>query len=188
MIDSEILPTLKGERIRLRWLTERDVDALFSIFSDPKVMKYWSWLPFEDAGAAANLLADIREGFQKQNLFQWGIARQIDDRVIGTCTLSRIDANNRRAEIGYALGSDYWGNGYMQEALTLLFDFSFGQLNFHRLEADVDPQNASSIKILERLGFQKEGYLRERWLIGGGVYDSLFFGLLRREWLDRRKS
>ncbi len=184
MIDSEILPTIGGERICLRWLNDDDVNAIFSIFSDPQVMKYWSSLPLEDTNAAQDLLADIRDGFEKQTLFQWGISRYIDDAVIGTCTLYHLDTKNRRAEIGYALGSSYWSNGYMQEALTLLLNYCFHNLSLHRLEADIDPKNTSSIKLVEGLGFQKEGYLRERWLVGGGVQDSLLYGLLKKDWLD----
>jgi RimJ/RimL family protein N-acetyltransferase len=92
------------------------------------------------------------------------------------------DLDNRRAELGYALGREHWGKGYMQEALRALLDYSFNELNLHRLEADVDPRNASSIRTLEKLGFRQEGYLRERWLVGGGIQDSLFYGLLRSEW------
>ncbi len=69
MIDSEILPTIKGERVCPRWLVDDDVDALFSIFSDPKVMRYWSSLPLENKEAAKVLLADIRDGFQSRVLF-----------------------------------------------------------------------------------------------------------------------
>ncbi len=182
MFDTKILPTINGEQVRLRWLTVSDVHSLYSIFSDPKVMRYWSSLPLENITAAEKLLEEIHNYFEKRVLFQWGVARQADDCVIGTCTLFHIDTDNRRAEIGYALGSEFWGNGYMREALTLLINFCFSNLNLHRLEADVDPQNTSSIKVLERLGFRKEGYLRERWLVGGGAQDSLFYGLLKKEW------
>ena len=182
MFDAEILPNIEGERVQLRWLTTNDVNSLFSIFSDPKVMCYWSSLPLADVAAAEKLLADIHSYFEKRNLFQWGVARQTDNQIIGTCTLFHLDLDNRRAEIGYALGSEHWGKGYMGDALTLLLDFCFDDLNLHRLEADVDPQNAASIKLLERLGFQREGYLRERWLVGGNVQDSLFYGLLKNEW------
>ena len=64
----------------------------------------------------------------------------------------------------------------------MLLAYTFQELALHRIEADVDPANGASIRVLERLGFQREGYLRERWHVGGKVYDALFFGLLRREW------
>ncbi|HEV7904322.1 MAG TPA: GNAT family N-acetyltransferase [Pyrinomonadaceae bacterium] len=185
MINSETLPTITAGRIALRWLTGEDVPALFAIFSEADVMRYWSSPPLEKIGEASELLAHIQDGFRRRALFQWGVARRADDRVIGTCTLFHPDPDNRRAELGYALGREHWGNGYMREALTSLLDYAFGELNLHRLEADVDPRNASSIRTLERLGFRQEGYLRERWLVGGGIQDSLFYGLLRSEWQAR---
>ena len=182
MINAETLPTIAATRVSLRWLTDDDAPALFSIFSDAEVMRYWSSPPLDEIDGARKLLTDIRDYFRQRALFQWGIARHTDDRVIGTCTLFHVDLNNRRAELGYALGREHWGKGYMQEALGALLGFYFDTLNMHRIEADVDPRNASSVKTLERLGFQREGYLRERWLVGGEIQDALFYGLLRREW------
>ncbi len=188
MIEAEILPTIDAERLRLRWLAQSDVPALYEIFSHAEVMRYWSSLPLEDLRGAEALLARVHDGFHRRQLFQWGVARRTDDLVIGTCTLAHLDANNRRAEVGYVLGREHWGQGYIQEALTALLCFAFDELNLHRIEADVDPRNDASIRTLERLGFQREGYLRERWLVGGGIYDSLFYGLLRSEWRERNKK
>jgi RimJ/RimL family protein N-acetyltransferase len=182
MIDGDSLPTIPGRRIALRWLTPRDVPALFTVFADPKVMRYWSCPAYEREEQARGLLAAIEKCFAEKSLFQWGIARREDDQVIGTCTLSSVDPKNLRAELGYALGSAHWGQGIMAEALGVLLDFAFGELGLRRLEADVDPENAASIRALERLGFQREGYMRERWFIAGNVLDSLYFGLLKREW------
>ncbi len=113
------------------------------------------------------------------------MARVDDDRVIGTCTVYSLDPRNRRAEIGYALVRDCWGRGLMSEALGALIGYAFGPLDLARLEADVDPRNAASIRIIERLGFVREGLLRERWRVGGGTQDSLILGLLRRDWEAR---
>lgn len=70
----------------------------------------------------------------------------------------------------------------MHEALQALFNYAFGVLDKHRIEADVDPRNTASIRTLERLGFQREGYLRERWHVNGEIQDALFYGLLRPNW------
>jgi len=138
--------------------------------------------PFEERAEAVRLLAEIHESFEQKTLFQWGIARLSDDKIIGTTTLFNLSGKNRRAEIGYALNRRFWGNGFVNEALISLFDFAFAELSLHRVEADVDPQNAASIRVLERLGFQKEGFLRERWIVGGKFFDALFYGLLRSDW------
>jgi RimJ/RimL family protein N-acetyltransferase len=182
MISGDRLPTLKGRRVALRWLVPTDVPALFEIFSNPDVMRYWSCPPYRTEDQARELLAAIERCFAEKTLFQWGVAGLEDDRVIGTCTLSSVDANNLRAELGYALGRAHWGQGLMRDALDTLVGFAFEELGMRRLEADVDPDNAASIRSLERLGFRREGYMRERWFVGGNVLDSLFYGLLRREW------
>jgi RimJ/RimL family protein N-acetyltransferase len=80
------------------------------------------------------------------------------------------------------MGSAYWGKGYMNEALTALIVHAFDVMELRRLEADVDPRNTASIRTLERLGFQREGFLRERWHVEGELQDAYFYGLLKREW------
>jgi [ribosomal protein S5]-alanine N-acetyltransferase len=185
LISGPRLPTLTGARVRLRWLTASDLGALYDVFSDADVMRYWARTPFTEQDEARELLEVIEQSFAAQTRFQWGIALRGDDHVIGTATLSSVDSSNLRAELGYALGRPHWGQGLMGEALALLLNFAFGEIGLRRLEADADPRNAASIRTLERLGFQREGYLRERWLVGGETQDSAFFGLLRREWQPR---
>ena len=178
-------PTIDANRISLRWISSQDVDALYNIFSNPEVMRYWSTPPLPDRDAAVELMNEIQEGFRQQTLLKWGIARRADDALIGTTTLYNMDFSNRRAEMGYALGREYWGQGYMAEALQALLAYCFEVLDLRRIEADVDPRNAASIQTLERLGFQREGFLRERWEVDGEIQDALFYGLLREEWKRR---
>jgi [ribosomal protein S5]-alanine N-acetyltransferase len=187
MIDGDALPTLDAPRVRLRWLTSDDVDGLFAIFSDDEMMRYWSSPAMKERAEAETLLARIQRQFAEKFGFQWGIERKEDRRLLGTCTLFHIHPGNRCGELGYALASPYWKNGYMLEALTALLDYAFGPMNLRRLEADVDPRNASSLRILDRLGFQREGLLRERWDVAGDIQDSIFLGLLAREWKARAK-
>lgn len=186
MIESKKLPTIESSRIRLRHLEETDIDSLFDIFSDEEAMRYWSAPPFAERTEATKLLLQIHTNLERKMLFQWGIALKENDQIIGTSTLYNFDEKNRRAEIGYALNRTFWGNGFVNEALNALFKFAFEELNLHRIEADVDPNNAASVKVLERLGFEKEGFLRERWIIGGKTFDSFIYGLLRRDWESLR--
>ena len=182
MIAGDSLPTLDGPRVALRWLTEADAGALFAIFSHPTVMRFWSTPPMADVAQAGKLVADIQEGFRSQRLFQWGVSRREDGRIIGTCTLFAINASQGRAEVGYALGHEYWGQGFMKEALTALVDYSFRKLALRRLEADIDPRNVGSLHAVERIGFRREGLLRERWKVNGELQDSVVLGLLSHEW------
>lgn len=179
-------PTLRAQRVVLRPLNPADASALVEIFSNPEVLRYWGGSAMPDAASASEFISSV-DGLRGQNVLHvWGIARADDDRIIGTGTLAQVDFSNRRAEVGYALGREHWGKGYMAEALPTLLEHAFQTLNMHRLEADVDPRNGPSIRILERLGFQREGFLRERWIINGEIQDSLMFGLLRQDWQVRR--
>jgi RimJ/RimL family protein N-acetyltransferase len=171
--------------VALRWIGMEDAADLYRIFSDPEVMKYWSSPPMTQSEEAEALVEGIHRGFAAHSLYEWGIVRKEDGRLIGTFTLWHLDERNRRAEIGFALARDVWGHGYMREALTAAFDFAFGPMDLSRLEADVDPDNAVSLGLLERLGFRREGLLRERWHVGGQVLDSVILGLLRRDWNAR---
>lgn len=176
------LPTIDADRISLRWISRDDVDALYRIFSNEEVMRYWSTPPLTDRDAAVDLLQDIHDGFGRQSMLKWGIALRADNALIGTTTLYNLDLGNRRAEMGYALSRDHWRRGYMREALQALLTYAFEVLDLRRIEADVDPRNTASIQTLERLGFQREGFLRERWEVNGEIQDALFYGLIRREW------
>lgn len=181
-MNSDTLPQITTPRVVLRWISEDDIDGLYEIFSDPKVMRYWSTTPLENREAAAALQREIAAGNENNTMFKWGLALRDSNLVIGTTTLFHLNLDNGRAEIGYAMGSAYWGKGYMNEALGALVSHAFNVMNLRRLEADVDPRNGASIRTLEKLGFQREGFLRERWHVNGEIQDALFYGLLRREW------
>ena len=112
-----------------------------------------------DPAEAEALLANIDRHAAAGTLFQWGIAERDNDLVIGTCTLFRIEAEHRRAEIGYILRRDHWGLGLAHEALTALFDHSFSVMRLHRLEADIDPRNARSIRVIYAWASVLEGTL-----------------------------
>lgn len=176
------LPTLHGDRVELRWLTESDRDALYAVFSDPEVMKYWSSSAWTDPNQASSYIASIHQYFASKDLFQFGILWKESDTIIGTCTLCDIDLTQRRAEVGIILGRAAWGKGLASEALHLLIAWAFEKLELMRLEADIDPNNPRSLNLFEKQGFQREGLLRERWRVHGEVQDSVFLGLLKREW------
>ncbi len=180
------LPTLDAGPFALRMIRPEDAEDLFAIFGDSEVMRYWSTPALEDLQAARDLAHEVLEGFDSRSLFQWGLVRPEDDRVIGTGTLCNLDVQNRRAELGYALARSEWGRGVMSRVLPVLLRFGFETLDLHRIEADVDPRNPASIRLLERLGFKKEGYRRESYILNGEIQDAVNYGLLKREFEPAR--
>lgn len=175
------LPELEATRLTLRPLDPEDAPAVFKIFGDPRVAEHWSSPAMKSLDEAHELLEEIEQLFDVRALFQWGVSLNQTKTIVGTCTLYQLDTSNRRAEIGFALGSAHWGQGLATEAVSRLLDFAFEKLNLHRLEADVDPNNAASLFLLEKLGFQREGLLRDRWRVNGGVQDTVLLGLLGHE-------
>lgn len=178
---------LSSPRLLLRPLRPADAAALFSIHADPVFTKFWSSPPWTELAQAEAWIARDQIGLESGEHIRLGLERREDGLLLGSCTLYDIHPSNRRAETGYGLGPAHWGQGYALEAMRALLDFGFapaerGGLNLHRVEADIDPDNQASARLLERLGFRLEGRLRERWIVGGVVSDSAMYGLLQREW------
>jgi RimJ/RimL family protein N-acetyltransferase len=162
--------TLRTDRLLLRPLREADAPAIFAIRSDPKIMRYTSSPPMTSQ--------DQAEAF---------IARETAGMTAGeSLRLFHLNAQCRRAEVGYELRHDAWGRGYMHEALNALLQFGFTDLQLNRVEADIDPRNIPSARSLERQGFAKEGLLRQRWIVDGEISDSALYGLLLSDWQARQ--
>lgn len=174
--------SLQTPRLLLRPLRAEDAQGLFDIFSDAETMRYWSTPPWPTIDEAHALIARDLTAMSAGEYLRFGLERVDDHAVIGTCTLFSINTTCRRAELGYGLASTAWGKGYMHEALTALVGFGFNTMNLNRIEADIDPRNHASAKSLERLGFVREGFLRERWIVDGAVSDTALYGLLQSEW------
>jgi len=180
--------TLETERLLLRPLRTSDAASLFAIFSDPRVMRYWSTPPWTAMEQAVDLIARDRIAMAAGEHLRFGIERKEDAEFLGFCTFFDFKADSRRAEIGYGLAHAAWGHGYMHEALVPLLRYGFADLDLNRVEADIDPRNEASRRSLERLGFKKEGFLPERWIVAGVVTDSDLYGLLSSDWKKREAS
>jgi [ribosomal protein S5]-alanine N-acetyltransferase len=178
---------LRTARLALRWIDERDCEALFAVFSDPDVTRYWSvgaWTSMEQSLQAIRRdLACYADGTGLR------LALHMADRpgLIGTIGLHRFVDQSRRCELGYALARPHWGQGYVSEALAAALAYGFDVLNLNRVEADIDPRNDASARVLERLGFRKEGYMPERWIVHGEMADTVNYGLLKRYWDERKQ-
>ena len=180
------LPTLRAERLTLRTLTEADVADVLTVFSDPLVLRYWDGPLMTTTQDVMQYIERIHYGFRRRELMQWAIADAATDAVIGTCTLTHLSITHERAEIGFALRQTRWGQGLGSEAVTVAINFAFQELGLNRIEADVDPRNERSLKLLERLGFHREGHLRERYYMNGERQDAVMMAVLQADWRAAR--
>jgi ribosomal-protein-alanine N-acetyltransferase len=177
---------IESERLLVRLVAESDLPALLEVNSNEEVtalLPYATWKSMSDAEDWLKRM----EGIQATGLaLQFVVVFKSTGMAIGTCLLFRFEEGSARAELGYVLGRAHWGQGFMQEALEALLGCAFRTMGLRRIEAEVDPRNRSSALLLQRLGFAKEGLLRERWVSKGETKDVEMHGLLRNEWLSRR--
>ncbi|WP_175872266.1 GNAT family N-acetyltransferase [Burkholderia sp. BCC0397] len=170
--------TLHTSRLVLRPLREADAQAFFEIWSDAEAMRYFSFSPMTQIEQAAERVArNLKTSASGQGLICVLELRETGE-ALGECSLFHANEQCRRAEIGFSLRRTFWRGGYMREAASAVIEHAFGALKLNRIEADIDPRNAASARLLERLGFVREGLLRERWIVGDEVSDSALYGLL----------
>ena len=178
------LPTLTTARLILRELRIEDALDLFTMRSDPEVMRFVHRLRAESIDDAIAFITRAQDGQFANITAQWAITLKKDEAGSGTGTCIgvigpwRIEPEHHRGELGYTLAREHWGQGLMSEAVAAVADYSFGVLGFHSLEAWTDSRNAASIRVLEKNGFIREAYFKENILWEGDFVDSVVFGRL----------
>ncbi|NAW65805.1 GNAT family N-acetyltransferase [Photobacterium halotolerans] len=173
---------LTTQRCVLRPLTLSDAGALFDIFSDPDVMRYWDSSPWQTIEEANDYIQASKPSLDEPEKLVLGIYEQPGQQLLGKCMLFNIDQYSRRAELGFGIAKAHWGRGIVNEVGFALIQFAFQEMQLNRIEAEIDPDNTGSAKVLTRLGFSQEGYLPERWIVDGRMSDSAIYGLLASQW------
>jgi len=182
------VPELETAHLRLRAYRADDVEPMFALYSDPRVMRYWSFPPWVEIAQARIYINRCLAGMDSGEIFPWAIADRDSDRLIGALTLFSLHADQLRAEIGYSLSPDFQGRGLATEALQSGLAYAFDELGLVRVEADIDPRNEPSCRLLERIGFEREGLLRKRWRVNDEVCDSAFYGLLVEDFIRAEEN
>ncbi|OMI89285.1 GNAT family N-acetyltransferase [Streptomyces sp. M1013] len=175
-------PTLDTDRLRLRPFAEADADFLYALHSNTHVMRYWDSPPWTERARAERFLAMCRTMADEGTGVRVAVERASDGALVGWCCLVEWNPDYRSASLGYCLDEAMWGRGYATEAAHALLTWAFGTLDLNRVQAEADTRNAASARVLEKIGFVREGTLREDCVVGGEVSDSWVYGLLRREW------
>lgn len=175
-------PALQTERLRLRAFEDADADDLFALHSNAYVLRYWDSPPWSERARAEKFIAACRQMELEGTGARLAVDRVADGAFIGWCSLSGWNSVYRSASLGYCFGDAVWGHGYATEAARALLGWAFEALDLNRVQAEADTRNVASGRVLEKLGFLREGTLREDCVVNGEVSDSWVYGLLRREW------
>lgn len=173
---------LHSERLLLRKMDERDIDALYAYFSKDIVTQYFGMDTFKEVEDARKLLDSFGQTFEQRRGYRWGIVLKETNTLIGTFGIHSLLALHKRAEIGYDLHPDYWHKGYATEALETVLTFGFNKLGLHRIGAIIFPANTASKNLVLKRGFVEEGTLRDYIFQHGKSHDTIIYSLTRKEW------
>jgi RimJ/RimL family protein N-acetyltransferase len=159
---------LTTARLVLRPATLEDLGPLHAIFRDPVVMRYWSRPPHTDLEETRQWLRSMIDAPPEQSA---DFIIEHEGRTIGKAGFHRLP------EIGFILGADYWGRGLAREAVTAVIAHVFDERGVQRIEADVDPRNEPSLRLLQRLGFEERGRASRTYQVGDEWTDSVYLSL-----------
>jgi len=179
-------PTLTTERLVLRELLPADAANVLVFRGDPEVQKYDD-PPIHTLQEATDFIEEMRQACANQEQQMWAVTLKGNDTVIGLVSLQqpdhRGDQYHRRAEVGYGLARASWGQGIGSEAVRAVVTYGFAHLKLNRIYAGTIADNHESVRLLERLGFVREGTQRQHSLEDDGrFHDSALYGLLRHDW------
>lgn len=175
-------PTLPTARLLLRPFAETDADAIYALHSNARVLRYWDSPPWEDRARAQAFLAACRQMEADASGARFAIETLQPRAFVGWCAMFRWNPVYRSLGIGYCLDEPAWGQGYATEAVRAMLRWAYETLDLNRVEAELDTRNGASARVLEKLGFEREGLRREDCVVSGEVSDSWIYGLLRRDW------
>ena len=162
---------IRTPRLILRSARPDDLEGLHAVLSDPRATLWWSTPPHETLEQTREWLdAMIASGPDHPDFVV-----ERDGRVIGKAGFWKLP------DVGYILHPDCWGQGLASEAVGAAVDHVFRTRDVETLTADVDPENAASIRLLERLGFVRTGFAERTWNVGGEWKDSLYYALSRAD-------
>jgi ribosomal-protein-alanine N-acetyltransferase len=169
---------MTGRRITLREMSEDDAADLHAYATHPLVMAR----ALDDPPSEVETIRELikawlsRDPGHQRTHYQLGAV--MNGRLIGSAMLTVVSAEHQRGEIGYVVHPDWWGRGIATEAAELLLELGFQTLGLHRIEATTRPDNTASWRVLEKIGMQREGLIRDHMLLRGTWVDSLTYAIL----------
>ncbi|MBE4704342.1 GNAT family N-acetyltransferase [Spiroplasma platyhelix] len=183
MTDKEI-PTLTSSRLILRALTLNDAESIFEYANNEAVAKYVFWEPHQTIEDSINFVSQIN----KSDELMWGIQLKDNPKIIGTCGFITYNSITKCLTIGYALNQNYWTKGYTKEALSMLIDYAFNNLDTIRIEGICVVDNIASEKVMLSCNMEFEGILHDNFIKGTDIHDCKLFAITKRNYLANLKK
>ena len=178
---------IETNRLILREFEDADFSDVHRYASDLRVVEHLSWGPNSETDTRNFITKAIhhRQASPRRE-FEFAVVLRATGRIIGGCSLcARGQPENATCEIGYCFLHEVWGHGYGAEAVEALVNFGVSETGVHRIFATIDLDNPASTRLVERLGFRREGVMRQDAFVRGVWKDSLIYALLDTEWRAR---
>jgi ribosomal-protein-alanine N-acetyltransferase len=172
---------IETERLLLRPITMKDALDIFAYASDPEVTKFVRFVTHESIKDTHAFIRRVQASYRKGITPLWGMQSKASGRLIGAVGFLQWPNPDRRAELGYVVNRNVWGQGYVTEAAKAVCDFAFKKMNVSRIEAGTIVGHAASQRVLEKCGFKFEGVLRQREFIKGRFVNLTMYSLLRED-------
>ncbi|GIO27279.1 GNAT family N-acetyltransferase [Ornithinibacillus bavariensis] len=187
-INMNDFPVIETKRLVLRQITKEDANDILRYLSDEEVMKYYGLNPFKSINDALDEISWYQSIQNNKTGMRWGITLKEQGAVIGSCGFHNGVSQHFRTEIGFELSKDHWGKGIAFEAVEAIISHGYQHMNFQRIEALIEPPNQASQKLVEKLGFVREGLLRSYEFTDGKFDDLYVYSLLKQDFDRTKKS
>lgn len=182
------IPDLTTDRLLLRRIRIADAPDMYEYSKDPDVTKYLLWDPHPNVEHTRNYIDYLQDRYRDGKYYDWAIVLKSNGKMIGTCGFSAIYPEHRYAEVGYVLNPAFRGQGYAGEALSAVLDFAFRRMALNRVEAKCVAENASSERVMQKVGMQFEGIARSALLVKNEFRDIKIYAMLRDEYLAAKQK
>ena len=178
--------TLETTRLILRRFTLNDSQRAFDCWmSREKVTRYMTWQPYPNIDDVKSYLQYVVDSYIEPTTYYWAIEERNNKHIIGSISVIWINEEVESAEIGYCLSDDFWGRGYMPEALSAVIRYLFEQVGMNRIQASHDVNNPNSGRVMEKCGMRYEGTMRQAGRNNQGICDSVMRAILKEDYLDK---
>jgi len=174
-----MFPIIETERLILREIKEEDAEDVFAILSNNEVTKYYGQESLVNLQQAKEVIQFFKQSYEASRGIRWGIERKGTNGLIGTIGFNAWSPKQKRADIGYEIHPERWRKGYAAEAITSLLSFGFDNMDLNRIGAVVFLENEASNKLLTKVGFQKEGILRNYIHQNDVSHDTNVYSIIR---------
>lgn len=181
------IPVIETKHTRIRPMQIADASMMFEYMSDPEVCKHLTWFPHVHADDTVRYAAMATFSARNGGISEWIFEHKETSKVIGNGGFTAYDERHKSAEVFFILSRHYWNKGIMTEILTKLLEYGYKQ-GLHRVEAQCLTENKASHALLKKLGFTKEGVLRQKMLVKRKFRDVVIFSLLKNEFEIKKEE